>query len=156
MSSYQLPKYLWVKTLDDNEECFIAQFRTSTNCEVRYLRPRFFIHGFTSFTTEKFRLKIYSDDLRTKILYTTDWRVFSDISNFSGNGHWFIPVTCDYFNLNKNTSYYASLEISGYTRNGDTSFISVWMDSIDIATNNNTNIADIRQCTADVGFFIYD
>lgn len=120
----------YIKSIDTGEEIRVGSFQTIRNEELVYYRPTIYINGTATISNEKMRVNIYSDSAYTSKLYSSEWASLSDISGLTDTGYWIGWVRLDFNNenLNLNKIYYPTIEMSDYTRNGETFWIGACHD----------------------------
>jgi len=122
MAFLNFPETLYVKTIDTSEEIRLGSLKTAENLELAHIRVFLYVAG-TMSGAEQIRIHLCSDAACTKKLITSSW---SNLSGLPVNGNFLGWVRTDFSRqgLNPNITYYTSLEINNYTRNGDTYYLS--------------------------------
>lgn len=115
MAFQDFSETLYIKTMDTGEEIRVGSFATANNMELKYIRLTLYIDGATP-TNEQIRMKIYSDSGFSSLLYTSDWSTLSDITGVSSRWLGWVRVDFNRENINKNKTYYATIESQNYTR----------------------------------------
>lgn len=128
MAFQQFSEVQYVKVFDTDEEIKCGGFQVANNTELEAIRLGIFVEGTLS-GSEQIRCNIYSNAGASKLLFRSAWSDLSDLEYSNGS-----TVTGDFIgvvranfsrqNLNKNITYYATMELNNYTRNGDTFYIS--------------------------------
>ena len=127
MSVEQFPRDQFHKVFNTGEIIKCGSFLPNNDCELKYLMNYFYIGGAIA-GTEKFRTIIYSDSNYTSALYTSAWSLFSDIPGRGNNWQGWVRSDFSRQHLKAAREYFLGIEISGYTRNAFTFFISAKFD----------------------------
>lgn len=115
MSTQDFPASQYFSIFQTNEEAIVGSF-TNITTELAHMQLTCFIKDGTGITTERFRVKIYADENKNALLYTSDWSNFSDISELPvANWRGLIRVNWNRENVNENTTYHWSIEMNNYT-----------------------------------------
>ena len=120
----------YFKTIDTSETPVMGTFQTADNIELQYIQVIIWIQDVTALGgSEQIRLNIYSEDTYTALLYQSNWRSISDITNL-GSQNWTGLLRIDFNreNINKNLTYYVRAELQNYTRNADDFWIGLSHD----------------------------
>lgn len=127
------------KLFDNDEEIRMGSFKVQKAIQLKHTRLGIYIQGMANLAgTEQITQKIYTDIGATKLQYTSN---VADLANIVWDGTkqgflGYIRIDWDNFNLNVNYDYYFASQISGYTRNGDTFFVSLNWDYPDSIYDN--------------------
>ena len=131
MSYLEFPKVLTIEAADTSEKLYLGGIKPSKSGELQYVTLNMFKHGVlpgtvavkmglhlnTSFASAyAFSTEFFLSDVETEIATSGDWL---SITRF----------TFARPNLNKNSTYYLTLQTSGYTRSGDTFYIGAVRDN---------------------------
>jgi len=131
MSIHAFPQYSFWKVADTSETVFAGGFTMGNAQQVYQLITHLYKHG-TGAGTEKIRAKIFLDAAMTNLYATSDWFVISEITTLSQYWRGTIAFTFTgkpYVESAKN--YYIGFETTGYTRNGDTFYMSYLLDDFE-------------------------
>ena len=130
MAVLQFSERQYCKTFNTDETIYMGGIKPAVSGELFYIRVRLYIDKSADLGgSERLRLNVCSDKDVSKVMYTSSWTNFSDISNNTGTNWWgWLRITFNYEILNKNIWYYLSAEINNYTRNGDTHFCGLCRD----------------------------
>ena len=125
MAFFDFAETQYIKTVDTGEEIRVGSFKTAENLELQYMRPTIYITGTTLVTDERIRVNIYSERTYSAILYQSSWSNISEISGLMVKDRWigWIRVDFNRENINKNITYYPTIELDNYTRDGQNFFI---------------------------------
>jgi hypothetical protein len=127
MSIGDIPVVQWHRVLDDNETLRVGSFYTSEHEELKYIRHYLYINGAIA-GTEKIKTHIYADENYLSKIYSSDWSDLSDIEALGDYWQGFVRVDFAREHLFTAREYWVGLEISGYTRDAFTFFISIKND----------------------------
>lgn len=128
MSFRQFSEYQYIRVMNTSEVIKLGGFKISTNHELKYMRVLTYINGTLS-GSEQLRVNIYSNPGQTKKIMHSSWiDLNGTIENETGSivtGNWLGLIRFDFDrqNINKNIFYYAGVESTSYSRNGDTFYI---------------------------------
>lgn len=130
------PSKLYVKVIETGEEAYLGGYSVTDLTSLVYARAFVFKAGSA---TGQLRLNVYGDSKRTEVLATSEWSDLASIEEFAG-GDWLGRVRFTFANLNlsNNHQVYVTCETSGYTRNGNTDYLSLLFDW-PLSTNVQTN-----------------
>lgn len=78
--------------------------------------------------TEKLRLKLFSDKAMTKLYATSAWSAVASIPGIGTNWIGWLRFDFSGDHLNGLLTYWVGVEAAGYTRNGDTFYLSLLRD----------------------------
>lgn len=126
MSTKNFSKVNFIKSIDTGEEVRCGGFKLKNHGELDHIRPLIYIQGLLS-GTERLRAKLYEDSNHTKLLATSQWTI-PLVNATLGNWRGLIRIDFNKENINKNITYYIGLELTGYTRNGESFYIGVARD----------------------------
>ena len=124
-------KYRLVKLFDTDETIKCGRFKFTNNFELSSIRGYFLLVGLVG-ATEKFRFKVFSNSTYSKLLYTSEWSLFSDIEGINrtkNSWHGFIRADFNREWINNQFNYYIGCEISNYTRNAFTLYRGIALDT---------------------------
>ncbi len=127
MSFQQFADTQRIKVIETGELVACGGVSIAAHMEVAYMRAVLYKHGALA-GTEKLRAKLFTDAALTKVHAASAWLTVSDIS---GLGTYWIGwgrLDFDREHWNKNQTLYAGVETTGYTRNGDTSYLGLVLD----------------------------
>ena len=129
MAITQFPNILIVKKFDTSENIEIGQFKPTKHGELKYARTRFLVRG-NIVGTERVRMKVHLTSDLTVAYATSTWVNVSTFDTSSGSNDMLSWVRFDFNRepLNKNQSYYFSIESGNYTRNADTFYLGLTYD----------------------------
>lgn len=142
-----------IKVLDSNEETPVGNlvnFATAT--ELKYVRVKFFKHGTGLGGNEKLQLKIYTDELRTKLIYSS---ALLDVASIIDpvilvTDYWLGLIRFEFdppVGINPNENYYFSIAASNYTRNGDVFYLGLGFDTpVSVNTVDGANPPILLEC----------
>lgn len=138
MAFLNFPETLYVKTIDTSEIIRLGSLSPNEILELAHIRVFLYIAG-TMNGTEQIRLNICSDSDCTKTIFSSSW---SALTGLPVGGNFLGWVRTDFARegLNPNITYHIGLELTGYTRNADTFYISGVFDfpaPVYIATGGN-------------------
>lgn len=119
MSVRQFAKNQFVSIFDTNENQVASDFILDRNQTLKNIRAKIFIEG-TLAGTEKMQCHISTASQTNGIFLSSNIISLSDISNFAAN--WLGWVRFDFIDhhLKSGDTYFAFLEMSGYTENEGT------------------------------------
>lgn len=149
MGFLDFPNKLLFKTIDTTEIVKLGKFRTSVDTRVRYMRLYFFLKG-TSITTERFKIKVVNEYGDTNFIYQSNYSYLTDIPNVSTNWLGWLRFTFSDEFFDSDIDYFLELHSDSYTRNGDTEYIGVSLDS-PRTINDTVNVP--RNLPAGVEFY---
>lgn len=122
MAFKDFPNVLYVKVFNDGEKLQMGSMQlTQSSIELKHIRVLLYVKG-DLVGTEQLQLKLYSDSLYSKELYSSDVITLSD-SNWLG----YLRFDFDNVNLNKNLIYYLACVPSNYIKT-ETSYLSLAHD----------------------------
>jgi hypothetical protein len=143
MAYLPFPEVLDIKTLDTSEAYMFCSFVTADYFqEIGVGYVHIYKHG-TLGGSEQIRVKIYKDTGLTQLVDTSAW---ASLSQRSAQGTYDINSIRIDFNskmLAGGTTYYAVIETQNYTRNSDTFYIGLVLQSTEgwMEPPANTTIA---------------
>lgn len=114
------------KVINNGETEPLGSFSTSSSGELAYVVLPLLIVG--TYTTDRARLRLYYDSGFTRSFADSDWVRVTDLSTSA-------PVRLrarfDFSNeqLQSGVTYHAALVTENYTRNGDTKYLAVGLNS---------------------------
>ena len=141
MSFLQFPDKKYVKTIDTSEIVRLGSINIVDNIELQYIRPSIFIYGALG-GIEQIRVNLYGDENHLNKIFSSSWRNLSEIS--MSTNYWLGWIRCDFArqNINKNITYYLSVELNNYTRNGETFWIGLNRDYPTPTYDNSEDLWD--------------
>lgn len=154
MSFTDFAKIQPIKVFDTDEETAVGNAVTfNTSTQVKHCRILLYKHGSGFSGTESLVLKLYSDENRTKLAFESQQLLCSQITNppISTADFWIGKVRFDFepeIPILSGDAYYASIAISGYTRNGDDYYIGIGFD-----TPKPVNTVDVQDPPALLEFY---
>jgi hypothetical protein len=143
MAYLPFPNELDIKTLDTSEAYCFCSFSTADYfMEIAEARIHIYKHGALA-GNEQIRVKIYRDSGLTDLLDTSAW---VSLSERAAKGTYDINWLAIPFNLKvlaSGTTYHAVIETQNYTRNADTFYIGLVLQSTEgwMEPPANTSIA---------------
>lgn len=135
MSFTDFAKIQPVKVLDTDEETAVGDSISFTSAtQVKHCRILLYKHGSGFAGTEKLTLKLYHDIERTKLAFSSSLLNLSLVDNPSivDSEFWLGRVRFDFepeIPIRPNQTYYASILVSGYTRNQDDYYLALGFDT---------------------------
>lgn len=134
MPYLDFPKDMKIKVFDSGEEVDCGNAVFASAIELKHLRFTVYKQGTPLGGSETLQVHIYSDSLKTNKLYSSDVVTVGDINNpdIGTTTNWLGRVRFDFtpeVPINPNITYYVSLEIDNYTRNADTFFMGIALDT---------------------------
>lgn len=132
MAWLQFPRDLFVRVLETNESASMGGYQMGSSTEIDQILVWLNVEG-TPGGSETMQVEVYGS-LNTDVpLYTSDVVTMSDIDfDFDPDlGDWIGVVP---FNFNRETlasgqTYYLSVKMDNYTRNGDTYYVGYVFDN---------------------------
>lgn len=130
MSFLDFAKTQYIKTVDTGEEIRMGSFKDARNEELKHFRLSIYIQGTALITTEQVRVNIYSENTYTAKMFCSNWSNISDIENLQGDVGWIGWIRIDFNreNINKNLTYYPTIELNNYTRDAQDFYIGFCHD----------------------------
>lgn len=131
MASLQFAATQRLKVMETGETVDGGGLRVAYDQQLRYLVVWCVFVG--TFTTEKLRVKLFTDAGLTALYATSQWSQLSSITNL-GTTAWLGKLRFDFASewlrsySGGAQAYYVGIESSGYTRNGDSRYISFMLD----------------------------
>ena len=132
MAFQKYPDNLLFKTIDTSEKVNMTAAQWPNDTQLRNARVWFLVYGNAqSISTERARINILSEFEGATPIYQSDWSDFSDISPAPSTDYWHGWITFDFsdVHIDSDITYYLELEMGNYTRNGDTSYIAVKLET---------------------------
>ena len=122
-------KKQWVRVVEDDATTItLGIINLVTATTLKHLMLKFYIKDVTGVSNETVQIQIHSSDNYTRVLASSNTVLMS--SMFTGTTNYIGRARFDFTGvaLNPTTNYYVSLKTTNYTRNGDTSYFSVFFD----------------------------
>jgi len=156
MSSYEFSNKQCIKVIETGEKVKIGGFKVSTSGQIKHCIVSAYLHKALT-GSEQLRINVYSDDLYSSLLFSSDKLNLSDIVYDITKG-WKGEIRFDFprYNLNKNFYYYFELEPFAYTRNGDNAFIGISHEFLDPSLSLGSIPSNPQNNVIRMGIFKYD
>jgi hypothetical protein len=118
-----------VGILDTDDSLVLGGYSIDTEIELRHVSVLLYKAGALA-GTERVRIRMTSDPQGIRTLHTSDWANLSDSNNINDGDHWLGWIRTDFNRpgIAKDVTRYLVLDVSNYTRNDDTFFLSVVRD----------------------------
>jgi hypothetical protein len=127
MAFLNFSENLYVKEMDSNEETGLGGMSPAVNGDLAHMRVFVYIKG-TIGGSETIKVNFYGDELTNNLLFSSSKSNLSNINPSPNNYLGWVKVDFDRQPLNKNITYYPSLQLENYTRNGETYVIGIVYD----------------------------
>lgn len=117
--------FQYMKYMDTSEVIKLGSFKLGASNELHVIRLATWING-TLGGSEQLKFNIYSDPAINKLIFSSAWidinGTIEDENDQIITGDWFglLKFSFNRQNINKNLTYYGSIEARNYTRNGST------------------------------------
>jgi len=115
MSFLDFPKTNYIKTVDTGEVIRMGTFKTVKSIELTHIRVTIYVSG-SAPTNERFRINVCSERTYSSILYQSNWVNVADIPGVTADWFGWVRADFDRQNINKNRTYYPSIELDNYSR----------------------------------------
>lgn len=118
-----------VRIVGDSDTVVCGGVDVATDQQLVHVVMTLYKHG-AAVGTERFRLKIFTDEALTKIYATGSWLEIADISGVTD--YWRGRVRFDFDTrpwLETGSTYWIAMESDGYTRDGIARYISFCLDT---------------------------
>jgi hypothetical protein len=135
MSFLQFPKQQYYRVLNTDTVTKLGSFLLEDGTEIKNMVVWGFVRGVIP-SPFNFRINIYGNNVNTTPLFSSDWAILSAstlINNTTGLAYvnnWIGYFYVDFGgkSLNPNSTYYISVETSGYTRVADSFYFGINLD----------------------------
>lgn len=121
---------------DNGDNPLGASFKPIRNGELRYIKAHFYTQGQP---TGQVRLNILSADDQATPIASSNYVNLTTITS-STNYVSIAPFTFNRISVSANTTYYIQFETTGYTRNGDTDFLSFRLQQVGTPNTNLNSV----------------
>jgi hypothetical protein len=136
MAFGQFPSILDVLVFDNGDNPRYIKFTPSSNQELEYFQVETYAQGQL---TGSIRLNFYSSFDQVTPVFTTEWVNIADLTSSTQNRLTRVVFELDKDNMSVNSSYTVQAETTGYTRNGDTDYLSMVLQRPDEPNLNLNN-----------------
>lgn len=137
MAFLQFPKEQYFRIVNTGEEAKLGYFNLGAGTEIKFIMLTLYQQGVIA-SPYQIRLNLYGNETLTDAIVTSEWVTLSAATLLDGNDTTGTPYASNWFGnvyvpfsgnpLNPNVNYFMTLETSGYTRVGDTSYLGVNLD----------------------------